>query len=85
MRPADSLHTYMLNGLLRDGIFYIPFKIIPGNSTGMGLLGRLGSRWEDNIRIFLEGIDVSKKNLIDSAYDREWRSLVNAVFDLQVS
>ena len=40
-------------------------------------------RWEDNIRMYLEGIGINAGNWVDSAQDRDyWRAFVNAVLNL---
>ena len=49
----------------------ITFKILTGKSTGKRLLGRPRRRWEDNIRMDLEGIGINACNCIDSAKDRD--------------
>ena len=42
-------------------------------------------RWEDNIRMDLEGIGVNAGNWVHSAQDRNyWRALVNAALNLRV-
>ena len=59
------------------------FKILRGKPTGKRPLGRPRRRWEDNIRMDLEGI--SAGNWVDSAQDRNyWRALVNAALSLRV-
>ena len=46
-------------------------------------LGR--PRWEDNIRMDFEEIDIKAGNLVDSAQDRNyWRALVNPALNLRV-
>ena len=61
------------------------FKILTGKPTGQRLLGRLRRRWEDNIRMDLEEIDINAGNWVDSAEDRNyWRALVNAALNLRV-
>ena len=57
------------------------FKIFTGKPTGKRPLGRPRRRWEDNIRMDLEVIDVNAGNWVDSAQDRNyWRVLVNATW-----
>ena len=46
------------------------FKIVTGKITGKRLLGRPRRRWEDNIRMDLEEIDINAGNWVDSAQDR---------------
>ena len=48
-------------------------------------LGRPMRRWEDNIRMDLEEIDINTRNWVDSAQDRDyWRALMNAALNLRV-
>ena len=49
-------------------------KILTGKPTGKRPLGRLRHRWEDNIRMDLEEIDISAGNWVDSAQDRDYWS-----------
>ena len=47
--------------------------------------GRPRRIWEDNIRIYLEGIGINAGNSVDSSRDRNyWRALVNAALNLRV-
>ena len=48
------------------------FKILTGTPTGKRALGRPRRRWEDNIRIDLEEIDINIRNWVDSAQDRDY-------------
>ena len=48
-------------------------------------MGRPRRRWEDNIRMDLEGIGINAGNWVDSAEDRNyWRVIVNAALNLRV-
>ena len=61
------------------------FKILTGKPTGKRPLGRPRRRWEDNIRMDLEGIAINEGNWVLSAQDRDyWRALVNATLNLRV-
>ena len=61
------------------------FKILTGNPTGKRPLGRPTHRWENNIRMDLEGIGISAANWVDSTQDRDYgRALVNAALNLRV-
>ena len=61
------------------------FKILVGKPTGKRSLGRPRRRWEGNIRMDLEEIDINAGNWVDSAQDRDnWRALVNAALILRV-
>ena len=62
------------------------FKILTGKPTGMIPLGRPSHRWEDNIRMDLKELGISKRNWINSAQDRNyWRAFVHAALNFQVS
>ena len=61
------------------------FKILTGKPTGKRPLGRPRRRWEDNIRMDLEGIGIKAGNWVDSVQNRDyWRALVNAALNLRV-
>ena len=61
------------------------FKILTGKPTGKRPLGRPRRRWEDNIRMQLEEININACNWVGSAQDRDyWRALVNVALDLRV-
>ena len=50
------------------------FKILIGIPTGKRPLVKSRRRWEDNIRMDLEGIGNNMRNWVDSARDRDcWR------------
>ena len=48
------------------------FNILTSKPKGMRPLGRPSHRWEDNIRMDLKEIDVSVRNWIDLAQDRNY-------------
>ena len=61
------------------------FIILTGKNIGKRPLGRPRRRWEDNIRMDLEGIFINAGNWVDAAQDKNyWRALVNAVLNLRV-
>ena len=48
-------------------------------------MGRPRRRWEENIRMDLEGIGIDAGNWVNSAHDRDyWRALVDAALYLGV-
>jgi hypothetical protein len=54
------------------------FKISTGTPAGKRPLRRPRRRWENNIRMHLKEIDITTRNWVDSAQDRDyWRALVN--------
>jgi hypothetical protein len=59
--------------------------ILVGNPEGKRPLGRLRSRWVDNIKMDLKELGWDGGDWIDLAQDRDqWRALVNAVINLRV-
>ena len=61
------------------------FKILTGKHSGKRPLGRPRPRWEDNVRMDLEEININAGNWVDSAQDRDyWRALVNATLNFRV-
>ena len=60
------------------------FRILASKPTGKRPLLRPRRRWEDNIRVDLEGIGINAGNWFDSAQDRDyWRALVNAALNFR--
>ena len=55
------------------------FKILTGKPTGKSSLGRPRRRMD------IKEIGINMRNWVDSAQDRDWRALVNATFNLQIS
>ena len=60
------------------------FKILTGKPTGKRPLGRPRRRWENNIRIHFEEIDIKAGNWVDSTQDRNYRAPVNSALNLRV-
>ena len=85
--PHEELHSLRWAGhVARMEEGRSAFKILTGRPAGKRNLGRPRRRWEDNIRMDLEEIDINSCNWVDSAQDRDyWRALVNAASNLQVS
>ena len=48
------------------------FKILTGNSTGWGPLGRPMRSWEDDIRMSLKEIGVNMRTWVDSVQDTDY-------------
>jgi len=56
-----------------------------GKPDGERPLGRPRRRWEDNIKMDLQGVGCGGVDWIELAQDRDkWRALVNAVLNLRV-
>jgi hypothetical protein len=56
-----------------------------GEPEGKRLLERPRRRWKDNIKMDLQEVGCVSMDWTDLAQDRDrWRSLVNAVMNLQV-
>ena len=60
-------------------------RVLVGKPEGKRQLGRLGCKWEDNIKMDLQEVGCGGMDWIDVAQDRDmWRELVNAVMNLRV-
>ena len=60
------------------------YRVSVGKSEGKRPPGRLGSRWEDNIKMDLQEVGFGVMDWIE-AQDRErWRAFVNAVMNFRV-
>ena len=58
---------------------------ISGIPEGKRPLGRPRSRWEDNIKMYLQEVVCGGMDLIELAQDRDrWRGLVSVVMNLRV-
>ena len=49
------------------------FKMVTGKPTVKRPLGRRRSRWEDNTRMDLKGINISTRKWVDSFQDKDIR------------
>ena len=60
-------------------------KKLTGKPTGKRPSGRARRRWEDNIKMYLQEIDINAGNWVDSTQDMDyWRALVKAALNLRV-
>jgi len=61
------------------------YRDLVGKPEGQRLLGRPRHRWEDNIKMDLQGVGCEGMDWIDVAQDRgRWWALVIAVMNLRV-
>jgi hypothetical protein len=61
------------------------YRVLVGKPEGRRPLGRLGRRWEDNIKMDLQEVECECMDWIYVVQDRHrWRALVNAVMNLRV-
>ena len=60
------------------------YRVLVGKPEGKRPLGRPRRRWEDNIKMDLQGVGCGATDWIELAQGRDrWRALVNAVMNLQ--
>ena len=65
----------------RRGIYWV----LVGKLKGKRPLGRLGRRWEGNIKMDLQEVGCGYMNWIELAQDRDrWRVLVNVVMSNRI-
>ena len=61
------------------------YRVLVGKSAGKRPLGRPRHRWEDNIKMDLQGVGFGSVDWIELAQDRfGWPAFVNAVMNLRV-
>jgi hypothetical protein len=61
------------------------YRVLVGKPGGKRPLGRPRRRWEDNVRMDLQGVGCGCEDWIRLAQDRDtWRALVSAVRNLRV-
>jgi len=61
------------------------YRVLVGKPQGRRPLGRRRHRWEDNIKMDLQGVRCGGRDWIDLAQERDrWWALVNAVMNLHV-
>jgi hypothetical protein len=62
------------------------YRVLVGKYEGKRQLGRHRRRWEDNIKIDLQEVELVGVDWIEMAQDRDsWRALVNAVMNIRVT
>jgi len=60
-------------------------RVLVGKYEGKRQLGRPRLRWEDNIKMALQGVGCGGMDWIDLAQDRDsWRAFVKTVMNLRV-
>jgi len=61
------------------------YRVLMGKPEGNRPRKRLRRRWEDNIKMDLQGVGCGGMGWIELAQDRDrWRALVNAAMNLRV-
>ena len=59
------------------------FKILTGKPTGKRPLGSFRCRWDGNVRMDFEEIDISTRNYIESTQTRDyWKACLNLTLNL---
>jgi len=61
------------------------YRVLVGKPEGKRTLGNPKHRWEDDMKIDLQGVGCGGMDWIQLPQDRDrWRALVNAVMNLRV-
>jgi transcription termination factor 2 len=69
----------------RMGKDIVVHRVFVGKPEGKRPLGRLRRRWEDNIKMNLQDVGRTRRDLMELAQDRDrWRALVGTVRDFRV-
>jgi len=85
VRVVKSRRMRWVGYLARTGERRGVYSVLVGKPEGKRPLGRPRSRWEDNIKMYLQGVGSGSMDWIELAQDRDrWRALVNAVMNLRV-
>jgi hypothetical protein len=83
IRVINSRRMRWAGHVARMGEKRCAYRILVGRPEGRRPLGRPRRRWEDNIKMALQGVGWGM-DWIDLAQDRDrWRALVNAVMNLR--
>jgi hypothetical protein len=84
IRVIKSRRMRWAGNVARMGEGRVAYRILAGRPEGRRPLGRPRLRWEDNIKMNLEGVAWGAwTGLISQDRDR-WRALVNAVMNLRI-
>jgi hypothetical protein len=60
-------------------------RVLVGKTEGKRPLGRPRSRWEDNIKMYLQDVEGGCGDWMERAQDRDrWRALVSTVMNFRV-
>ena len=85
LRAIKSRTTRWAGHVARMGERKGVYKILVGEPEGKRPLGRPRRRWEDNIKMTLQGVRYGGVGWIELVQNRDrWRALVNAVMNLRV-
>jgi hypothetical protein len=84
-RTIKSRRMRWTGHVARKGEKRNAYRILVGKPEGRRPLGRQRSKWVDNIKIYLRGIEWDGVDWVVLAQDRDqWRALVNTVMNLWV-
>jgi hypothetical protein len=61
------------------------YRVLVGKPEGKRPIGRHRSRWDDDIKMYLQEVRCGGVDWIDLAHYRDrWRAVINAVMNLRV-
>ena len=84
MRVIISRRLRLARHVARMGEGRGVYRILVGKPGGKRPLGKPRRRWEDNIKMDLQGVGYVGMDWIELAQDRDrWRALVSAVMNLR--
>ena len=86
MRVVKSRRMRWTGHVARKGQGRGVYRVLVGKPEGKRPLGRPRRRWEDNIKMDLQGVGGSCGDWMELAQDRDrWRVLVSTVMNPRVS
>ena len=72
LNTSSSTYEHSTNYIPWNELVWSAFKIVMGKPAGKRHFGSPRRRWEDNIRMDLEEIDINAGNWVDSTQDKDY-------------